>query len=350
MKRKVEIYLSDTYGPERGLPDANDGHYIYGDHDLDSMLLSIRGRGAKKEAREKKERAPKSRLPKYVDSYGNPLKRKPKKDKSTMLVTSPNGTITVMSGVAKRKERMCKKNKGHHDDDDEDDEDDDDDEGSSHQRESAMMMHDGNFNGLEAAQLLVGMVPGSGGENDQGRSMRAYKKKGVLLKAGGHVGFAEMGVTGIGSSLMGPPVGGLGTPFFSANSSQRQTRGGSLKALPANKRGGLRVPAAGPSGLTPNLQLMELASPSFFQSPFKNANLGGPSPGFGFTPGNHYTFGTSPQSESISTSLATLPFFSLYSLHLIFSQLQASPHWVDMAPCSSFTFRQGLHLQTLTLP
>ena len=297
MKRKVEVYLSDTYGPERGLPDANDGHYVYGDHDLDSMLLSIRGRGAKKEAREKKERVAKNRMPKYVDADGIPLKRKPRKDKNTMLVTSPNGTITVMSGAPNRKERMSKKNKGHYDDDEDDDDDDDNDDGMSHHDERATMMQAGNFNGIEAAHLLVGIVPGSGGENDQGRSMRAYKKKGVMLKAGGHVGFAEMGVAGIGSTLMGPPVGGLGTPFFPANSSHRQTRGGSLKALPSNKRGGLRDPAAGPSGLTPNLQLMELASPSFFQSPFKNANLGGPSPGFGFTPGNHYTFGTSPQSE-----------------------------------------------------
>jgi len=192
-----------------------------------------------------------------------------------------------------------------------DDEDDDEEDAG----ENAMLMQNAHFNGVDAAQLLVGMVPSTSDASSemyqQGRSMRAYKKKGVLHKGvgftgidGDYSGAFNAGMDYSGAFAMGPPIGGLGTPFYSSNSSsssQRQTRGSvaSVKALPVNKRGGLRgpTPIGGPSGLTPNLQLMELASPSFFQSPFKNMAPGGPSPGFGFTPGNHYTFGSSPQSK-----------------------------------------------------
>ena len=331
MKRKVEIYLAERYGQERGTPDAVDGHYVYDDNDIVEMLGSIRERTKKENGGRERRARPKGGRVKT--KYSDGLKRKPRKN--TLQLTSPNGTVTVVAAPAKR--RVSRKSRGH----DNDDDDMSDNVGS-------MIMHDAHFNGLDAAQLLVGMGPGSGGEVDQGRSMRAYKKKGIMLKnmtgekAEGRVVFSGLDdsynsgdyssyhdgtgamVQGIRSSLMGPPVGGLGTPYFS---SHRQTRGAAMKALPGNKRAGLRgPPGSGPSGLTPNLQHMELASPNFFQSPFKSANLGGASPGFGFTPGNHYTFGSSPQSKHLKAPIHGFP----PSTYL--NNTPHFPHFINLQP------------------
>ena len=138
---------------------------------------------------------------------------------------------------------------------------------------------------------------------------------------GGHLGGLK--------AASGGPGGAVG-----ANGKRRQP--GGARGNNSNKasrgaaaHGGIHgMPLGfGPSGLTPNLQSLELGmaagSPSFFQSPFKPLEGGsagggmpgsGQTPSFGFTPGNHYTFGGSPQSEFfggrcslLCGSLALLP-------------------------------------------
>lgn len=297
MKRKVELYLIDMYGVDRAVPDPLDGRYAYSEADMAGMLFSIRDKKIvpikeKKEKVAKKAKIAKTKEPKYVDdgSSSYSKRKSSKKDKSSAL--SPSTDVFTLTTAKQRKERMTKRNRLGDD--------------SEIYSDQAMA-----FDGTDAAHLLSGV--GAMQPEDQSRSMRAYKKKVIMQKAAldkaeGRVAFSnDIGMfpssyDGIASysGMMAPPVGGLGTPFFPQGGA-RQTRGnGMMKGMSGNMRLGIASASShtGPSGLTPNLQGMELASPNFFQSPFKHdGSTGGPSPGFGFTPGNHYTFGSSPQSE-----------------------------------------------------
>jgi hypothetical protein len=128
-----------------------------------------------------------------------------------------------------------------------------------------------------------------------GPPSRAYKKFMMQKATEHHVGFVDDGnafYAGFdGASFAAAGMGG--TPYFSvgaaaAGAGARRSGAGAgpYKSLPANKRRGHAAAAGvgGPSGLTPNLQGMDIASPGFFQSPFKHDGANGPSPGFGFTP------------------------------------------------------------------
>merc|ERR1711871_495089 len=47
MRRKVEQYLKDTYGADAAEPDPQDGHYKFGEKDIEGILASIRERSIK---------------------------------------------------------------------------------------------------------------------------------------------------------------------------------------------------------------------------------------------------------------------------------------------------------------
>lgn len=42
MKRKVENYLRDRYGPTRSVPDSSDGRYVFASGDIPEILETIR--------------------------------------------------------------------------------------------------------------------------------------------------------------------------------------------------------------------------------------------------------------------------------------------------------------------
>lgn len=69
MKRKVEIYLKQTYGEDRAIPDTADGHYTFYERDVPAMLQCIREKSKKNQ------------------------KEKPKTNNSNTNQKNPNGRI-----------------------------------------------------------------------------------------------------------------------------------------------------------------------------------------------------------------------------------------------------------------
>ena len=482
MKRKVELYLQEQYGQERAKPDPMDGHYGYGDHDMQGLLAAIRdkkvvatktpraglhgaanGAGAKAGGKSKGGKAKGSNAASRLDADGNPIAG-PKKVKARKPRNSdPYGygdgfspgdfgsSGTILTTAKQRKDRMKRRNQiqlaggvveeG-------------DSEGallldSDAGLDSSMEAGDGHGHNAHRGYYAYGssgdgsgsLVGGRGGAGvyshalgagadrhglDGGAASSAgagssamrggFKKKAVLQRAaqegammgggrgGHHVAFGmddnflynpQDGAGGMyGGGDMGPPtgtphwqhgghLGGLkaaqGGPgdAVGANGKRRQTggargnnsnkasRGAAAHGGVHGRHGRPMPPGFGPSGLTPNLQSLELSmaggSPGFFQSPFKPLEGGsagggmpgsGQTPSFGFTPGNHYTFGGSPQSElsefavgllcdAPALALLPLPSFSrrpsltpppfLHSLLIT----QAWPLTAATAPCSN---------------
>ena len=348
MKRKVEQYLTEKYGPERAQPDPIDGRYAFTEADMGPLLATIRDKKVipPKASRDRPSKGKgKSKAVKQVsyDAEGNPVvvKRKARRDRQTTDYLSPDAYVPVLTTARQRKDRMNKRNRNRNGEVGE----------GEGEGEGFDDSYNNSSNGLDDSldnigQLLhvgaAGAGAKQGGAGGMGPPSRAYKKFMMQKATEHHVGFLDDGnafYAGFdGASFAAAGMGG--TPYFSVGAAGAGARrsgagAGPYKSLPANKRRGHAAAAGvgGPSGLTPNLQGMDIASPGFFQSPFKHDGANGPSPGFGFTPGNPYAFGASPQSEFFEFFFLPLfPSLSLVSLCSFASLFSSSP---PLSPSSS---------------